>query len=139
MIIKKQTKHNKMHQNAISLFNSYLKTTKKLKKLQNYKLFFLSVFLNKKLTYLRYYYKKKYYTPSFGQILGKRFKIIKYFKKSTKSVGIVINLFNKKYKKVAKSIFLLYCKNYNLKNYLFLKKYYYLVNPEVGFFLASRS
>lgn len=52
-----------------------------------------------------------------GQIVQKKIKGVKFFKKSRKSVGLSINLLNKKFKKYLKSIFIFYCKNYNYKNY----------------------
>lgn len=110
MILKKIDTHTK-------LGYMYIASMQKNKKIKNYKFLFLSIFLHKKLTYLRYYFKKKYYTPSTGQILGKRIKTIKYFKKSNKSVGIVINLLNRRFKNYIKSIYMLYCNNYNYKNY----------------------
>lgn len=117
----------------------YITMITKKRKLSNYKFTFLSIFLNKKLTYLRYFFKKKYYTPSTGQILGIRLKNIKYFKKSNKSTGIVINLLKKKFKKKIKSIFMFFCNNYNYKNYLWIKKFHYLINPQIGYFIVSRS
>lgn len=134
MIIKKKTliTYNELGYTYTSLII-------KKRKLKNYKFTFLSIFLNKKLMYLKYIFKKKYYTPSTGQILGTRLKNIKYFKKSNKSFGIVINLLNKRFKKYIKSIFMFFCNNYTYKNYLWIKKFQYLINPEIGFFIVSKS
>ena len=117
----------------------YVGMIKKKRKLNNYKFKFLSIFLNKKLMYLKYFFKNKYYTPSTGQILGTRLNNIKYFKKSNKSSGVVINLLNRKFRKSIKSIFIFFCNNYNFKNYLWVKKFHYLINPQIGYFIISRS
>lgn len=106
---------------------------------KNYQFLFFSIFMHKKLTYFKYIAKSKAYIYSTGQLLKKKIKKIKFFKKSLKNFGHTISLLNQKFSKPIKSIYLFYCKNFNYKNYLWIKKFYSLSNPNIRYFVVSNS
>jgi hypothetical protein len=73
--------------------------------------------MHKKLNYFSFFLNKKFYNFSNGQLLKKKAKVAKFYKKSIKSFGFSINTLNKKLTKRFSSVFLFYCKNFNYKNY----------------------
>lgn len=92
--------------------------------------FFL--YIHKKLHYFNITPSDKQYIFSNGQLLQVRTKLTKFFKKSRKSYGASITALNKKLKKRLNRIDFFFCKNFNYKNYLWLKKLIYLINPVVN-------
>jgi hypothetical protein len=104
--------------NYLELSKLYFINNRENIKKKKYNLFFFSIFIHKKLHYYNFYYLNKLYNMSNGQLLQKRNKLIKFFKKSRKSFGASINILNKKLNKQLSSIFFFYCKNFNYKNYL---------------------
>jgi len=128
----------KLELNYIELSNMYISIFKERKIEQSYKVLYFSLFMHKKLHYYSFFVKKKLKTFSNGQILYKRTKITKFFKKSRKSFGASINLLNKKLKRNLNKIFFFYCKNFNYKNYLWLKKFFYLLEPTINFAIFTR-
>ena len=109
-------------------------------KITKYKLLYFSLFMHKKLQYYSFYYNNILFNVSNGQLINqKKIKIIKFFKKSNKSFGNSLNLLNKKFKYRFKKIFLFYCRNYNYKNYLWIKKFFYLLKPTFVFSIFTKS
>ena len=99
---------------------------------------FFSIFLKRKLNYVNYRIRGKSYSRSFGQLL-KVSRKIKYYKKSIKNISMSINILNRRLRKFIKNIFLFYCKNYCLKNYMWIKKFNLLINPNIVYFITSNS
>jgi hypothetical protein len=96
--------------------------------------------MHKKLQYYSFFFNNTLYNVSNGQLINqKKTKIVKFFKKSNKSFGSSINLLNKKLKRRFKRIFFFYCRNYNYKNYLWIKKFFYLLKPTFMFSVFTRN
>jgi hypothetical protein len=134
MLLKKKILVNYLY--WFKFYKSFI--FKNLKKY--YLLDFFGLFIHKKMHRYMIHNKNKLYNISNGQILNykKKKKIVKFFKKSNKSISGSINLLNKKFKKKLKSIFFFYCKNYNYKNYLWIKKYFYLLKPDLNFCVFTK-
>lgn len=136
MILKKKIQLNFI--NVSKFYNKiFVNNTNILKKKKQFPLF--SIFMHKKLTYFRYFYKGKFFIYSNGQLLKNKIKKIKFFKKSLKNFGYIINLLNRKFSNPIKFIYLFYCKNFNFKNYLWIKKFYFLLDPQIEYFIISGS
>jgi hypothetical protein len=125
--------------NYVNLFKLYKSfNTKNIKK--KYFLDFFFLLVKKKMHRYLVFNKLKLYNISNGQILNyKNKKTIKFFKKSNKSISASISLLNKKFKKKLKKVFFFYCRNYNYKNYLWVKKYFYLIKPIIYYFMVTKS
>jgi hypothetical protein len=106
---------------------------------RRYKTEYFSVYLHKKLTYCLFYTLNKYLNYSNGQLLRRKIKKIKYFKKSRKSYGYTINYLNKMTRRYIRSIKIFYCKNFNLRNYNWLKKFFIIVKPKIKYFICTNS
>ena len=104
--------------NIINYYKLYTICDKYEKKNINGDIKFFSLFLHKKLHYYNFFFYKKYYTFSNGQLLKVRTKLTKFFKKSRKSHGPSIIALNKKVYKKLSNINFFFCKNFNYKNYL---------------------
>ena len=105
-----------LYTNYLNNLQTYLKIKRtKKKKIQ---LKFFSVFMHKKLMYFRFLVIKDIYTYSVGQLFKKKIQKVKSFKKSIQNYNYAINCLNKKFRKPIHSIYLFFCKNFNLKNYL---------------------
>lgn len=92
--------------------------------------FFL--YIHKKLHYFNVTTKQKQFVFSNGQLLQVRTKLTKFFKKSRKSYGAGITALNKKLKKKLIKINFFFCKNFNYKNYLWMKKFTTLIDPTIN-------
>lgn len=99
---------------------------------------FFSLLLHKKLHYYNFFFQKKYFTFSNGQLLKVRAKLTKFFKKSRKSHGASIVALNKKVHKNLFNINFFYCKNFNYKNYLWFKKFIDLIKPKIGCLMLTQ-
>lgn len=130
---------NMIYNNYEVFLDLYSQINKKLNNNNKFKIPFFSIFIHKKLNYFLYFYKKKFIINSNGQLLGKKTKKIKFFKKTRKSFGYTLNILTKKTEKKIKSIFFFYCKNYNVKNYFWIKKFFYLVKPSISYFYITNS
>ncbi len=128
----------KIDTNYYNLTKIYLQINKEKTKERNFKLLYLSVSVHKKLHYFNFFFKNKLYNFSNGQILGKKTKLTKFFKKSRKSFGASINFLNKKVKKNLNKIFFFYCKNFNYKNYLWIQKFFFLTQPSIIYAIFTR-
>jgi len=106
---------------------------------KNYNTEYFSIYLHKKLNYYLIYLFNKYLNYSNGQLLKNKIKKIKYFKKSKKSYGYTINILNKNTQKNINSIKYFYCKNFNLRNYNWLKKFFTIINPEINYLICTNS
>ena len=125
-----------------NLFNKLLEIyliLNKIKKKKKYQFSYFSLFLHKKLLYVKFLINCKWYNFSTGTLLGKKFKRIKFFKKSHKNIGYSINILNKKFSKPISSILIFYCKNFTFKQYIWLKKFYFLIKPNIYYFIFSGS
>jgi len=111
------------------------------KKSQNTKYFTPYFYLinHKKLHYFIFNYNSKHYVLSAGRLLKKANKFIKFFKKSRKNIIVSINILNKNLKTNFKKINFFICKNFNYKNYLWLKKYNYLIKPSINYCIITNS
>jgi hypothetical protein len=108
---------NTLQINYKNLEDLYIFLQYKITKVNNYKLSYFSTYMHKKLNYFLFFFNNKFYNYSNGQLLKKKSKKLKFFKKSKKSFGFTLNLLNKKLNKRLNSIFFFYCKNFNFKNY----------------------
>lgn len=97
-----------------------------------YKLFFFYLYMHKKLNYFNFLYKNKFFNYSNGQLFRNKIKNFKSFKKSKKSISMSINILTKKLHKKNKFINLFFCKNFNYKNYSWIKKFLYLIKPQIN-------
>lgn len=122
--------------NLTKLYLLYTDLTIKRKK-NSYFIDYFSVLMHKKLHYYNFYYINKYYTISNGQLLKVRTKLTKFFKKSRKSHGSSIVALNKKLNKQLNKINFFFCKNFNYKNYLWLKKFLEVIKPTINYFIIS--
>lgn len=127
-----------MENNYFYLSKLYTHINSEKSKERNFKLLYFSIFVHKKLHYFNFFYKNKLYNYSNGQILQKKTKSTKFFKKSRKSFGASINFLNKKLNKSLNKIFFFYCKNFNYKNYLWIQKLFYLIEPTVIYAIFTR-
>lgn len=103
------------------------------------KLHYFSIYKHKKLNYYQAQFLNKIYNFSGGQILQKKSRRVKGFKKSIHSFGATINLLNKKLNKKLNSIYLFYIKNFNLSIYLWVKKMFYLIKPNIYYTVITNS
>jgi hypothetical protein len=99
---------------------------------------FFSIYIHKKLHYYNFFYNNKYYNYSNGQLLKVRTKLTKFFKKSRKSYGASITALNKKLNKHLCKINFFFCKNFNYKNYLWFKKLYDLIDPQINCIMTTQ-
>ena len=127
------------HLNLEKLEKLFLQIHNKLTQNKKFNLKFFSIYMHKKLNYYRFLWNNKFYIYTNGQLLKKNAKKIKFYKKSKKSFGYVINTLNKKIKKKLNSIEFFYCKNFNFKNYFWIKKLFTLIKPKINFFLITNS
>lgn len=130
---------NVIYNNYETFLDLYLRINKKFFDNKKFKIPFFSLFIHKKLNYFIIFIKKKFYIYSNGQLLGKKSKKIKFFKKTRKSFGYTLNVLAKKTEKKINSIYYFYCQNYNVKNYFWIKKYFYLVKPTISYFYITNS
>lgn len=108
---------------------------------QTNQLFYIDKFflyIHKKLHYYNITLNNKQFVISNGYLLRVRTKLTKFFKKSRKSYGASITALNKILKKKLFKINLFYCKNFNYKNYLWLKKFTSLIKPQINYFIITR-
>lgn len=123
--------------NITNLYSIYMEINKNKNK-HTYYLDYFSIFMHKKLHYYNYNYLNKYYTISNGQLLKVRTKLTKFFKKSRKSHGSSIVSLNKRVNKQLNKINYFFCKNFNYKNYLWLKKFLEVIKPTINYFIITR-
>ena len=129
----------------INLYNQYLSNLqnylkiKQIKKKKKIQLKFFSIFMHKKLMYFRFLTLKNMYTYSVGQLFKKKIQKVKSFKKSIQNHNYTINCLNRKFRKPIYSIYLFFCKNFNLKNYLWIKKFFSVNKPHVEYMLITHS
>lgn len=118
--------------NANNLYKLYTTIHKQQLGTKPYLISKFFLYIHKKLHYFNITPVDKQYVFSNGQLLQVRTKLTKFFKKSRKSYGASITALNKKLKKRLVKIDFFFCKNFNYKNYLWLKKLVSLVNPCVN-------
>jgi len=123
--------------NITKLYLLYTDLTVKRKK-NSYFIDYFSILIHKKLHYYNFKYLNKYYTISNGQLLKVRTKLTKFFKKSRKSHGSSIVALNKRLNKQLNKINFFFCKNFNYKNYLWLKKFLEVLKPTINFFIITQ-
>lgn len=124
--------------NLNNLYKTYIIINKQTKKEMIYYVPYFSLFIHKKLHYYNFFYNNKYYNYSNGQLLKVRTRLTKFFKKSKKSYGASIVALNKKLNKKLNKINFFFCKNFNYKNYLWMKKLIDLVNPQINYFITTQ-
>ncbi len=123
--------------NITKTYFLYLEIHKNIEK-TSYFLEHFSLLLHKKLHYYNYNYLNKNYTISNGQLLKIKTKITKFFKKSRKSHGSSISYLNKKLNKQMNKINFFFFKNFNYKNYLWLKKFLEIIKPNINYYIITR-
>jgi len=130
---------NELNKNYYLIVNIHKEIKKFINNKNRFAIKYFSVYLHKKLTYYLVGLKTKFFNFSNGQILGKKSNKIKFFKKSKKSYPYVINKLNRKFYKKFKSINIFYCKNFNLRNYNWLKKFFNLIKPKIKYLVCTGS
>lgn len=100
---------------------------------------FFNLYSHKKLMYFQFSITTKFYNFSVGQILRKRIKKLKFFKKSVKNIGLTINVLNKKVHKYLKSIYLFFCKNFTIKHFVWIKKMFTIIKPKIEYTVITAS
>lgn len=123
--------------NLNNIYKQYVSINKQLSKSENYFISKFSLYIHKKLHYYNITPHQKQFIFSNGRLLKVRTKLTKFFKKSRKSYGASITALNKIFKKRLVKINFFFCKNFNYKNYLWLKKLVSLVNPQINFFMVT--
>ena len=123
--------------NLINLYNLYLLINKQNKSKRSFLISKFFLYINKKLHYYNITPIKKQFIFSNGRLLKVRTKLTKFFKKSRKSYGASVTALNKILKKKLLKINFFFCKNFNYKNYLWLKKLITLVNPQINYFMVT--
>lgn len=123
--------------NLTTLYKYYININKQVTKSKSYFIAKFFLYIHKKLHYYNITPHEKQYIFSNGRLLRVRTKLTKFFKKSRKSYGASITALNKILKKKLVKIDFFFCKNFNYKNYLWLKKLVSLVNPQINFFLTT--
>lgn len=123
--------------NITNLYNFYLNINKQN---INKKPFLISKFflyIHKKLHYYNITPSVKQFVFSNGRLLKVRTRLTKFFKKSRKSHGASITALNKIVKKRLSKINFFFCKNFNYKNYIWMKKFISLINPQINYFIVT--
>lgn len=123
--------------NLNNIYKQYLLISKQLKKSDDFCISKFFLFIHKKLHYYSITQSRKQFIFSNGRLLKVRTKLTKFFKKSRKSYGASITALNKIFKKRLIKIDFFFCKNFNYKNYLWLKKLISLVNPKINFLIIT--
>ena len=123
--------------NLTNLYIQYLIINKQIKKNKNFFISKFFLYIHKKLHYYNITQLEKQFIFSNGRLLRVRTKLTKFFKKSRKSYGASITALNKIFKKKLIKINFFFCKNFNYKNYLWMKKLVSLVNPQINFFIVT--
>ena len=100
---------------------------------------YFSLYMHKKQNYYLYFLYTKYYNYSNGQLIRGRLKTLKYYRKSKRSIAPVIGELNRKVKKKLNSVNVFYCKNFNFKNYNWIKKYISLLSPKINYMICTDS
>lgn len=118
--------------NVNNLYKLYITIHKQQIATKPYLISKFFLYIHKKLHYFNITPTEKQYIFSNGQLLQVRTKLTKFFKKSRKSYGAGITALNKKLKKRLNKIDFFFCKNFNYKNYLWLKKLVSLINPDIN-------
>lgn len=103
------------------------------------KINYFALYTHKKLMYFSFLQKNKLFNYSAGQLFGHKLKKIKSFKKSILNYNYTINLLNKKFQKPIKLIQFFFCKNFSLKHYLWLKKFFFLNKVVTEFLIVTHS
>lgn len=124
--------------NLTNLYNFYLIINKQNTGKKNYFISKFFLYIHKKLHYYNITLNTKQFIFSNGRLLKVRTKLTKFFKKSRKSYGASITALNKILKKKLSKINFFFCKNFNYKNYLWLKKLVSLVNPQINYFMVTQ-
>ena len=119
------------------IYKQYLLINKQLKKSEDFFISKFFLYIHKKLHYYSITPSHKQFIFSNGRLLRVRTKLTKFFKKSRKSYGASITALNKIFKKRLIKINFFFCKNFNYKNYLWLKKLVSLVNPKINFLIIT--
>lgn len=123
--------------NLNNLYMLYLSINEDKIKKQKYSISKFFLYIHKKLHYYNITIDEKQFVISNGLLLRIRTKLTKFFKKSRKSHGASITALNKTFKKRLSNINLFYCKNFNYKNYLWLKKFVSLTKPIINYFIIT--
>jgi hypothetical protein len=123
--------------NLTDLYKFYLILNKHNTHKKTYFISKFFLYIHKKLHYYNVSPFEKQFIFSNGRLLHVRTKLTKFFKKSRKSYGASITALNKYLKKKMSKINFFFCKNFNYKNYLWLKKLVSLVNPQINYFMVT--
>jgi hypothetical protein len=124
--------------NLTNLYLYYLIINKQITNKKSYFISKFFLYIHKKLHYYNITLNTKQFVLSNGRLLKVRTRLTKFFKKSRKSYGASITALNKLFKKKLFKINFFFCKNFNYKNYLWLKKLVSLINPEINHFMVTQ-
>lgn len=123
----------------LSVKSLYTKIAFLIRKKKKFHIDYFSLYIHKKLNYYLFWLFGRYYNYSNGQLLNNKIKKVKYFKKSKRSYSYIISVLNKKLHWKLSSVNVFYCKNFNLRNYNWIKRYFNTLYPKINYFICSSS
>ncbi len=91
---------------------------------------------------LFYFYNLKQikgFSYSVGMLFSERLQGMKFYKRSVRNIVPLVAFLAKTLFKKKKKIYFLYIVNFNYKQYLFLKKFYHFVSPQVELLSISKA
>ena len=123
---------------GIAYAGRFIRGTKRILRLRRkFHISFFSIFMRKKLQFFTFYLNKNHSTFSTGQLLKINIKYLKFLKRSSSSINLSLNSLKKKLKANLTRIFFFFCKNFNFRNYLWIKNLFYLIKPMIFFFFVT--
>ena len=128
-----------IHTTLREIVDIYFKINKINSVFRSAKLNYFSLYKHKKLNYFKFEFKKKLYNYSAGQLLSMGSGKMRGFKKSIQSFGTTVNILNRKLRKQLNSIYIFYIKNFCLHAYLWIKKFFYLIKPQIYYTILTNS
>ena len=116
----------------------FIKHTKRILRIRRkFHITFFSIYMRKKLQFFTFYLDNRYCSYSTGQLLKINIKSLKFLKRSHSSINLSLNSLKKKLKDGLNKIFFFFCKNFNFRNYLWVKNLFYSVKPTIFFFFVT--
>ena len=137
-ILKKKYIKKKFLEKIYFFYKKYLIENYFLKKTSLYQLS-IENFVPKKQHYLKINDSLNIYIYSSGFILKKLQINLKYYKKSTKSNASTILYIQRVFFSKIKYIYFYRCLNFTIRQWIFLQKFYKLINPNIFLFQHKKS
>jgi len=126
MVLKKSNDYIFKFLNNYKRFQFEIKYTE-----LNWDIYFFMLFMHKKLQYFKIFKESSIHTFSAGLLVKPFSQKLKFFKKSRSSIASTVTLLREENEPEIYSIKNFYCKNFNYRNYLWLKKFLNLVKPSI--------